>query len=214
MRDSESRRYIKEECAKIRERIVLEEELRKKREEEERIRKEKIEEILKKIKYRIFKSKVILPTLIVGTGSLITSCVKNEYKLAGSAINKLSIEVGIHGGLKDINENEYIYNLNDHIENGDCVIPNNGTDVEDRISEYCNENDLPECVKVASIEKFHYYMNNDYINGDKINLSSIYNKYNKNPEENIKLSNGDEIIIDDGVVTYVYSDEKSNGISR
>ena len=57
-------------------------------------------------------------------------------------------------------------------------------------------------------------MNNDYINGDKINLSSIYNKYNKNPEENIKLSNGDEIIIDDGVVTYVYSDEKSNGISR
>lgn len=57
-------------------------------------------------------------------------------------------------------------------------------------------------------------MNNDYINGDKINLSSIYNKYNKNPEENIKLSNGDEIIIDDGVVTYVYSDEKSNGLSR
>ena len=214
MRDSESRRYIKEECAKIRERIVLEEELRKKREEEERIRKEKIEEILKKIKNRIFKPKVILPTLIVGTGSLITSCVKNEYKLAGSAINKLSIEVGIHGGLKDINENEYIYNLNDHIENGECVIPNNGTDVEDRISEYCNVNDLPECVKVASIEKFHYYMNNDYINGDKINLSSIYNKYNKNPEENIKLSNGDEIIIDDGVVTYVYSDEKSNGISR
>lgn len=65
MRDSESRRYIKEECAKIRERIVLEEELRKKREEEEHIRKEKIEEILKKIKYRIFKPKVILTTLIV-----------------------------------------------------------------------------------------------------------------------------------------------------
>ena len=50
MRDSESRRYIKEECAKIRQRIVLEEELRKKREEEERIRKEKMEEILKKNK--------------------------------------------------------------------------------------------------------------------------------------------------------------------
>ena len=57
-------------------------------------------------------------------------------------------------------------------------------------------------------------MSNDYISGDKINLSSIYNKYNKNPEENIRLSNGDEIINDNGIIRYVYRDEKLNGLSK
>lgn len=214
MIDSESRKYIKEEADKIRKRVLLEEQLKIERKKKEIIQREKLKKIVKNFKIKVFKPKIIVATLIMGTGIFNTSCKNNENKAVINSIKKLNVEVGTHGGLKNINEDEYIYNLTEHIENGSCVMSNNGTDVEERISEYCVNNNIPKCIEVAAIEKFHYYMSNDYISGDKINLLGIYDKYIKNPNENIKLSNGDEIEINNAVVTYVYNNEKSNGLSK
>lgn len=214
MKENESRKVLRAEYEKFREQYLLKNERRIEEKKKEMLRREKFKKSLRVLKKRVFNPKNIATGLLIGTTIFTTSCKANESSNAIDAIRDLKFEVEVHGGVKDINSDKFIHNLSEHVESGTCNIQNNGTDIEDRISEYCNVKDLPECVKVAAIEKFHYYMSNDYVNGDKINLSSIYNKYNKNPEENIKLSNGDEITIDDGVVTYVYNDEKSNGLSR
>ena len=207
MNNSESRKALRAEYEKFREQYLFKDQRRIEEKKNELIRKTKI-------KKRIFNSKNIIAGLLIGTTMFTTSCKTNESSTDIDAIKDLKFEVEVHGGVKDVNSDKFIYNLSEHIESGNCNIPNNGTNIEDRISEYCNKNNLPECVKVAAIEKFHYYMSNDYISGDKINLSSIYNKYNKNSKENIRLSNGDEIINDNGIIRYVYRDEKSNGLSK
>lgn len=207
MNNSESRKALRAEYEKFREQYLFKDQRRIEEKKNELIRKSKI-------KKRIFNSKNIIAGLLIGTTMFTTSCKTNESDTTMHAIRNLKFEIEAHGGVKDVNSDKFIHNLSEHIESGTCNIPNNGTNIEDRISEYCNKNNLPECVKVAAIEKFHYYMSNDYISGDKINLSSIYNKYNKNPEENIRLSNGDEIINDNGIIRYVYRDEKLNGLSK
>lgn len=207
MNNSESRKALRAEYEKFREQYLFKDQRKIEEKKNELIRKSKI-------KKRIFNSKNIIAGLLIGTTMFTTSCKTNESSTDIDVIKDLKFEVEVHGGVKDVNSDKFIHNLSEHIESGTCNIPNNGTNIEDRISEYCNKNNLPECVKVAAIEKFHYYMSNDYISGDKINLSSIYNKYNKNPEENIRLSNGDEIINDNGIIRYVYRDEKLNGLSK
>ena len=145
MNNSESRKALRAEYEKFREQYLFRNQRRIEEKKNELIRKTKI-------KKRIFNSKNIIAGLLIGTTMFTTSCKTNESSTDIDVIKDLKFEVEVHGGVKDVNSDKFIYNLSEHIESGTCNIPNNGTNIEDRISEYCNKNNLPECVKVAAIE--------------------------------------------------------------
>lgn len=172
------------------------------------------------LKQRIFKPNTIKIGMLIGTTSLVFGSAlyikTNEDTLdMKKNINNLEREVGVHGGVKDINDDEYIYNLTQHVESGKCQIKGEDISIEDRIINYCKENNIPKYIEVSAIEKFHYYMSNDYESGNQIDLISIYHKYCNDPDSSyIKLNNGDIITIDGDNATYTYSQNNSNGLYR
>lgn len=212
--NKEEKNFLKTECQKIRQQYVLEEQRRIERKKSEITRREKTKKALKKIKMRTFNKKNILIGSFASIILLTSGCTNNEDMLQKKAIKTLNFEVEVHGGAESEVDARKFYNLSEHLASENCAMPYDGTAFEDRIEDYCTTNNLPDCVKVAAIEKFHYYMNNSYFKGNSIDLVNIYNKYNKNPNENIKLLNGDEIIIDNGIVVYEYNEKNEKGLSR
>lgn len=182
--------------------------------------KEMIKDSASKLKNRLFKSRKLKLGILIGTTSLVFGSAlyikSNEEELdVKKAINNLEIEVGTHGGAKDINEDEYLYNLNQHLDSGKCKIKDENLLIEDRISRYCIENNIPNYIEVAAIEKFHYYMSNDYQSANSIDLINIYNTCINNPEsKHVKLKNGDIITIDGDNVTYTYNQGESDRLSK
>ena len=212
--ETESKNYIHEQNQKLREEM-------KKYEENLRIneeRNQRVKDSISKFKKRVFKNKKVMgKAVLIGVTALTFASglyVKNnedELNLKRS-IRTLEMEVGTHGGAKDIVSDEYIYNLNSHVQSNKCNIQN-GINIENRIKNYCLENNIPKYIEVAAIEKFHYYMSNDYISANNIDLMNIYNSYNEESKY-IKLTNGDIIVVDGDNATYIYADNNQNDLTK
>ena len=140
---------------------------------------EKNENVIKdkgNFKFRTFKEVILVGTVIatvVTGGALITKkpWLNKQEKL----INDLTIEADIHGGIKSEIDDEFKYNLNKHLESGDCIIKGEGSPSE-RIERVCEENGISDSVTDAIITRFELNYNRKYKEAEKIKPLKIYQK--------------------------------------
>ncbi len=130
-----------------------------------------------KTKKRKFVKRVF-KVVIIGSATLALASSLIHINETKRKIDILQNETYIHGGLKDENSDKYIYNLNDHIEEGKCALGTEGS-IEERITKYCIENDLPEAVKDAALEKYRLCYDKEYDEAEDIDLMEIYESVNK-----------------------------------
>ncbi len=157
---------------------------------ESEIRRQYREELKKKEEFIKFKRnqdrkiafRKFVPILLGGAivASIGTYMGKSENIKQLIAASQLQAEVTVHGGYK-IN-NEYVANFERHIEK-ECELNGEGS-IEERIKRYCIKNDLSDEICDLAIQKFNCYYNDDFENGDLINLVNEVKLEQKEEENN------------------------------
>lgn len=111
----------------------------------------------------------------------ITSAI-DEFKSL-QCIQDLNDELLIHSGHGEIIYERSVNPALDH----NCVFDSDKSmSIEERISEYCDENGL-DFMEDKVLEKWDYLYNNDISSADKINLKSIFKEYNT--KQKVKTKN-------------------------
>lgn len=129
----------------------------------------------KSLKYRKFKKKIIRGLIITSAvSSMMTLLIKQPWlSKKEKLIKELAIEADIHGGFKNVDSDKYIYDLDEHLETGKCLIEGEGTPKE-RIEKICNEYKISDSVTDAIISRYELNIDNEYKQAQKINPLKIY----------------------------------------
>lgn len=130
----------------------------------------------KKMKIRKFKVHLADAALVaaLATGVGLAFAKPWEYKQEKD-IKKLQVEADIHGGAKVESEDKYLYNINEH---NHCLIEGEGS-VEERIQEFCVEDDIPEEISDLIIERYELNLNGEYSEARDIDALKEYKKIKK-----------------------------------
>lgn len=145
---------------------------------------EKPKVVAKKIRKRSFVPVVvgiaIAAALVVPTINKVKA--NKELTPEEKFVYEMSYEAEIHGGRKNTTDDEYMYDLEKHIESGDCLIQGDGF-ARDRIIDTCVEHELSEEVTEAIVNKFDSYYDNKHKEAEKIDPLKIYQEEQKELKE-------------------------------
>lgn len=134
------------------------------------------------IKKRRFKKHIInaaIATLIVGgTLSISNNICRNSDE---KAVVILENEIGTHGGEMDFDKRYYIYNLSEHLSDGDCCLTGEGS-MQDRIDAYCERNNLSDNIADMAKVKYSLIYDNKYEAANNIDLLEKYREEKKEIE--------------------------------
>lgn len=143
--------------------------------------------IRKKYELKMKKlTKIVGVTCFVAGGltSLVGSSIYNhmtsEYSKKVRAVKNLEVETKAHGGYQV--DGEYVIDSDKHKETY-CVLGVESS-VQDRIEKYCEENNLSDSILDMAIAKYDCYYNNEFEQGDKIDLVEELKKEYENQKSN------------------------------
>ena len=105
--------------------------------------------------------------------------INHEYNKMKEIVSTLEVETKIHGGYKI--DNEYVYNFEKHGYN--CNLEGDGS-VSERITMYCEKYNLSDAISDMAKEKFHHYYNDNFEEGDEIDLVNQFNNEYEMEHEN------------------------------
>lgn len=125
---------------------------------------------LKQRKFKVFMAKAALTTALAS--GLFVLAHKPWQNKTEKLIDQLTMEADIHGGAISP-DGKKLYNLEEHVESGYCLIQGDGT-VQDRFRCVCEENDIPDSVTDSIVVRFEENYNNNFDNAKKIKPLKIY----------------------------------------
>lgn len=139
---------------------------------------------VRKLKKRSFLPAVVGFAIVATLVASTISRAKADLELTKEErfVKEMAIEAEIHGGKKNTIDDEYIYDLEKHIESGDCLIQGDGF-ARDRIIDTCVEHELSEEVTEAIVDKFNLNYTNKYKEAEKIDPLKIYQEEQKELKE-------------------------------
>lgn len=134
------------------------------------------------IKKRKFKNAIVtaavVTTLLGGTLSFATDMWHNNEEKAVVILNN---EIGTHGGAFNPESGKYAYDLNKHLEEGNCDLTGEGS-MQDRIDAYCERNNLSDHIADLAKAKYSLTYDNHHEMANNIDLLEEYRQEQKEIE--------------------------------